>query len=33
MPSPLAGLTPALKVLAEHADILPATGQAIEDVA
>ena len=31
MPNPLKELVPALKVLSENLDILPATGQAIED--
>lgn len=32
MPNPLAGLAPALQALAKHANILPATGQAVEDL-
>lgn len=32
MPNPLAGLTPALDVLARNTEILPATGQAVEDL-
>ncbi|MFW6116179.1 MAG: hypothetical protein ACOC6F_00490 [bacterium] len=32
MPSPLSHLVPALEVLAENAEILPATGQAVEDL-
>ena len=32
MANPLSGLTPALKVLAQNVDILPATGQAVEDL-
>src|SRR3990172_4251274 len=32
MPNPLAGITPALETLARHAHILPATGQAVEDL-
>jgi len=32
MPNPLAGLAPALQALAKHAHILPATGQAVEDL-
>lgn len=30
MPNPLSGLKPALEVLAQNVDILPATGQAVE---
>ena len=32
MPNPLSGLKPALEVLAQNVDILPATGQAVEDL-
>jgi hypothetical protein len=32
MANPLSGLTPALEVLAQNVDILPATGQAVEDL-
>ena len=32
MPNPFAGLTPVLKVLVELTDVLPATGQAVEDL-
>jgi hypothetical protein len=32
MPHPLAGLAPALQTLAQYANILPATGQAVEDL-
>jgi hypothetical protein len=32
MANPLSGLKPALEVLAQNVDILPATGQAVEDL-
>ena len=32
MTNPLSGLKPALEVLAQSVDILPATGQAVEDL-
>ena len=32
MANPLSGLKPALEVLARNVDILPATGQAVEDL-
>ena len=32
MPNPFAGLRPALEVIAQEAEILPATGQALEDL-
>lgn len=32
MPNPFSGLRPALEVIAEEAEILPATGQALEDL-
>lgn len=32
MPNPFEGLRPALKMIAQEAEILPATGQALEDL-
>jgi hypothetical protein len=32
MANPLSGLKPALEVLAQNVDILPATGQAVEEM-
>ena len=32
MPNPLCGLRPALEVIAQEVEILPATGQALEDL-
>ena len=32
MPNPFEGLRPALEVMAKEGEILPATGQAIEDL-